>query len=149
MSIPESSPSVQGIHTVRVCLPDGTAHEVNTPAGCGLRYAARIAGALAGWLAVDEWESASRFVPVGVKKVRRKLLKDHPDLDLQHCTVEVLCSLEGARDRHGYECDVRYRVGESVPELLRSIRDEAKETGWRTDPPHVIRLPRLRPVHAN
>ncbi len=136
------------VHTVRVVAPDGTVYDV-TPSGfCGLRRALRAAHALVGWLAVDEWESASVFVPEGVRAVRDELRETLGDgFDFARCRVEVATPAPaGPHAPNGYAVAADYKVGERVPELLRQMRVECAEAGWRDEGlapgPHV-RLARV------
>ncbi len=135
--------SALAVHCIRVILPNGDVHDVSPAGACGLRRALRVANALAGWLAVDEWEVASRFVPEGVRKIRKDLRKEDPELDLLACRVQVVApTKEGEDAPGGYEAVATYRVGEAVPELLSKLREETGEAGWRADAGHRPKGPR-------
>lgn len=123
-------------HAIRVQLPDGTIEDVGPSGLCGLRRALRVAGALAGWLDVDEWESASRFVPEGVRGTRETLRASDPDLDLAECTVQVARPATGPGTVNGYLVVAEFEVGGTLPALLKQIRAETGEAGWRVDAGH-------------
>jgi hypothetical protein len=119
-------------------IPGGIVHEVRR---CGLRRALRIATALTGWASVDEWESASVFMPVGVRRVFRDVRRDFPHADLSRAVVEVVHPAEGPGAVNGYEAVVSYRPGAKLAEIVKTIRAEAKEAGWREDPAEGVRGP--------
>jgi hypothetical protein len=126
---------VSDVHMIRVVLADGTTHDL-PDADLRLARASRIATALAGWLAVDEWEAASRFVPTGVRRVRRSLLKLDPDLDLAGAEVRIVRPATGPGSINGVAVVAAFAVGARTPAMLRSVRAEAAETGWREDAAH-------------
>lgn len=125
------------VHSVSILTPSGDSHEVESCSACGLRQALRAAGSLAGWLGVDEWESASAWMPRGVRKVIRELRKDFPDTDVTACVVVVVVPGDGPDAPNGREVVATYRPGSVVPELVRKIRAESLEAGWREECGHT------------
>jgi hypothetical protein len=136
------------LHRVRVVTPDGCEVEVDSCGECGLRRALRVAGSLAGWLGVDEWESASRFTPAGVERFVRELQEDFPGVTPHECAVIVVTPGDGADAVNGWEEVARYAPGSVVPEIVANLRREAKEGGWREDAGHEVRGPRSISVRA-
>lgn len=133
-------------YVVLFVLPNGDMEEIGLRGVCGMRRAVRVATTLAGWLGVDEWESASRFVPKGVARVRRSLVRTWGGIDFTKCRVAVAkASTNISQENYGYDIRSTIQIGSKTPKLLRTMREEANEAGWRTDKPHASATAHIDP----